>query len=51
MNQLAYSQIAYQADVWYRVDVLLDWEALNAAYFLDGIFVSNTIFFSAERDR
>ena len=51
MNQLSYTEIDYLANQWYRIDVLLDWDDEEAAYFLDGHFVSNTLFYSYERDR
>ena len=36
MNQLIYSKINYEADTWYKVDVLLDWDDRTAAFFLNG---------------
>ena len=36
MNQLIYSRINYDADTWYKVDVLLDWDDRTAAFFLNG---------------
>ena len=41
----------YSANQWYKVDILLDWGLENSALFLDGEFIANTQFYSAERDR
>ncbi len=46
MNMVAYSKVRYETDTWYSVDVLLDWEAQTASFFIDGKFKSNTLFFS-----
>lgn len=45
-----YSEISYEADRWYKIDALLDWSDETAAFFVDGKYVANTIFFSKERD-
>ncbi len=45
-----YSQVNYKADRWYKIDALLDWSDETAAFFVDGKYVANTIFFSKERD-
>ena len=46
INLLMYSKINYEANRWYKIDLLMDWENENAAMFLDGKFVANTLFFS-----
>ena len=50
MNMLAFSKVKYEADRWYKVDVLMDWDLEVAAFFIDGEFKANTLFFSQERD-
>ena len=50
MNMLAFSKVNYEAEQWYQVDVLLDWDDLMAAFFIDGEYKANTFFFSQERD-
>ena len=46
INLLMFSKISYEANRWYKIDLLMDWETENAAFFLDGKFVANTLFFS-----
>jgi len=41
-----YSKIGYEADRWYKIDVLLDWTEETAAFFVDGVYIANTIFYS-----
>ena len=48
---MAYSMIPYEAEKWYKVDILLDWTEENAAFFLDGEYQANTLFFTQERDK
>ena len=50
MNTVNYSKINFVADTWYKVDVLLDWDAKAAALFLDGQFKFSTEFYSKARD-
>ena len=38
MNMFTYTTITYEEDKWYKVDILLDWELEEAAFFLDGVF-------------
>ena len=50
VNQWSYTKLAYEDDKWYRVDALIDWEQNYAAFFIDGAFLGNTLFYSYERD-
>ena len=50
INLLSFSRVNYEADKWYKVDILLDWEEDYAAFFIDGDFVANTWFYTRERD-
>ena len=50
LNMHNFSQITYEADQWYRVDVLLDWNTEQAAFFIDGKFKTRTEFYTLERD-
>lgn len=49
-NLHSYSKRSYEADRWYKIDALLDWSDETAAFFVDGEYVANTIFYSQERD-
>lgn len=50
VNQWSYTKLPYEDKKWYRVDALIDWEQNYAAFFIDGTFLGNTLFFSYERD-
>ena len=50
VNLLSYSLAQYEADKWYKIDMLLDWTENQAAFFFDGEFIANTKFFTKERD-
>lgn len=50
VNLLSYSLLNYNADQWYKVDFVLDWEEEYAAFFIDGNFIANTWFYTRERD-
>ena len=50
VNLLSYSLLNYNANQWYKVDFVLDWDESYAAFFIDGRFIANTWFYSRERD-
>ena len=50
MNGLMLSNVSYVPDQWYRIDVLFDWSATKAAFFVDGAYAATTMFYSFERD-
>ena len=40
----------YEAETWYKFDVLLDWESRKVALFIDGMYMEQLPFYSQERD-
>ena len=50
VNLLNFSNILYEPEKWYRIDLLLDWDLNDAAVFVDGQFQQKTKFYSYERD-
>ena len=49
-NLLNYSKVLYEDETWYKVDLLLDWDASDTAIFVNGEYINKAKFFSAERD-
>lgn len=41
----------YNANQWYQMDILLDWNESQIAFFIDGKFQLLTPFYSLERDK
>ena len=48
---MAFTGIPYDANTWYKIDILMDWDSEHAAFFIDGEYMANTLFFSQERDK
>ena len=38
VNMLNYSNIKHEADTWYKIDILLDWDTQETAIFLSDTF-------------
>ena len=51
INRQYFVDIKYESNRWYQIDILLDWNAKEVAYFLDGQFKLKTAFYSHERDK
>ena len=43
--------VKYHSNVWYQLDILLDWNTKEVALFIDGKFQLTTPFYSLERDK
>ena len=50
INVEQFVDVKYEADRWYQVDILLDWESKKSAFFIDGLFHVLVPFYSLERD-
>ena len=50
VNLWNYTKLPYDNDKWYRVDAFIDWEENWTAFFIDGVFLGNTLFYSYQRD-
>ena len=48
LNRANYMDYKYTKDKWYKIDVLLDWEAKETAIFVDGVFLQKVAFYSEE---
>merc|ERR1712060_420611 len=53
-NQANYMDQPYEADKWYKFDILLDWDEdkidSKVAVFINGTYAQNTPFYSIDRD-
>ena len=43
--------LKYAAETWYAIDILLDWDRQEVAFFVDGTFRQQVPFYSSERDK
>ena len=46
INVKQFVDVTYEADRWYQLDVLLDWELKRVAFFIDAEFQLTTRFYS-----
>jgi hypothetical protein len=51
MNTNYFFERPFKLEVWYKIDILLDWEKRSSALFVDNEFQILTPFFSANRDK
>ena len=50
LNQQNQMVQKYEADRWYRFDLILDWTTQEVAFFIDGKYKQTQVFYSKERD-
>jgi hypothetical protein len=50
LNRSQFIDLKYEANQWYQLDFLLDWETKQVAFFIDGKFRTIVGFYSAIRD-
>lgn len=46
VNLVSFTQVTYEKDKWYKIDILLDWEGQDVAVFVNGDFKLTTKFYS-----
>ena len=51
INTKQWVDVKYHSNVWYQLDILLDWNTKEVALFIDGKFQLTTPFYSLERDK
>ena len=51
INIKQFVDVKYEANRWYQLDILLDWDESNVALFIDGKYQLVTPFYSLERDK
>ena len=47
INQKSFVDVKFEANRWYQIDVLMDWEDKQIALFIDGKFRTTEAFYSA----
>ena len=50
MNRDHFVDVKFAAQRWYQVDILLDWDSKQVAFFLDGQYQLKVPFYSLMRD-
>lgn len=51
INVKQFVDVKYEANRWYQLDILLDWDESKIAFFIDGKYQLVTPFYSLERDK
>ena len=51
INVKQFVDVKYEANRWYQLDILLNWEQNEVAFFIDGKYQLVTPFYSLERDK